>query len=722
MLQGGYRPELQGLRALAALLVVVYHVWIARVSGGVDVFFVITGFLLTGQLVRAAERGVLSIRARCVRSLSRLAPASSLVLVCVVAIGVAALPEGRWSQSIREVAAAAVYAENWKLAADSVDYAARSNTTSMVQHFWSLAIQAQVVLALPPLVAVVALSCGTRRELLRLRTTLVLAAVFVGSLTYSVELTAKDQPLAYFDTLARLWEFALGGLLALHIDRVRLSDRQRAALGWVGVLGLVGCGALVSVATAFPGAVALWPTGCAAIVLVAGHTRLPWAVDRLLVSRPAQWLGSISYPLYLWHWPLLIAFLAVTGSREAGPLSGAAIVVLSVALAHATHVLLEKPLAARCTTVRRQTRVVALGTVTALLSAGSWQAAVVLVRADARGVVGDVEHPGALALVGGGPQAGAVGSVIGSVLRTVRTEDPQPDLLPPLTSVMDDWNRIEYWNCTAMREFPMDACEQPRPDVDAQTDEPGSVTAPTTVVRPPAKRIVVVGDSHAQQLSAALEPIARDDDWQLIEIIRGACPFSTVSEADPHDHDCSAWLTAAYDTIIDLHPDAVVTLASYNVRVGLTERVPAGFVQQWRRLGEAGIPVVAIRDNPRFDSSVPDCVHRNGPDPDACGAARSELYTREPPWARVPDLPVNVAFVDIADAICSTDRSPAPPDPAPPVNRPSRPSAPASCSPARGPADVGNVLVYLDDNHVTASYATTMAPLIQGQVHAALGW
>lgn len=654
-----HRPEVQGLRALAVLLVVIYHVWVGRVSGGVDVFFVLTGFLLTGGLVRAAERGQVSVRARWSRTLTRLVPAAAVVLVAVAVAGALALPEGQWAQTARELAAAALFVENWQLAADAVDYAARSNATSPVQHFWSLAIQGQVFLVWPPVVAAIAVSCAGRPGLIRPRTTAVLVAVFAASLVCSVQLTATDQPLAYFHTLTRLWEFVLGGLLALHGDRLVPGRRSRIALGWAGVAGLVACGALVPVAALFPGWIALWPTGCAAAVLVAGHTGEPWAADRLLAARIAGRLGDLSYPLYLWHWPLLIGYLAVTGRASPGPVAGTGIVLASLALAAATHAGVERPALARFATVRGGLRVGVAGTVAVLLAAAVWQVGAI-VRSAPDGQPGDARHPGALAL-----------------LEPETASDPSAGLLPAPAVAVEDWHRIERWDCTPMRGFDQDVCAQP-----GEAD------------RDATKRIVVVGDSHAQQLSAALVPLAAEHGWQLIELVRGACPYSTASETVPDDADCLAWLAAASDMIDDLRPDAVVTLASRDVRPGLTEHTPPGFVEQWRRLGEAGIPVLAIRDNPRFTASMPDCVEREGRDPQVCGADRADVYAASPPWTALPDVPPTVTFVDIADAVCTADRC---------------------------PAVIGNELVYLDDNHLTATYAQSMAPLLRGQVLEGLG-
>jgi peptidoglycan/LPS O-acetylase OafA/YrhL len=660
----GFRPELQGLRALAVVLVVVYHVWVGRVSGGVDVFFVVSGFLLTGQLVRAAERGDLDVRRRWARSFGRLVPAASVVLVTTAVAGALVLPEGRWVQTAREIAAAALFLENWQLAADSVDYAARSNVASAAQHFWSLSVQGQFLLLWPLLFAVVALAGRNAAGQLRRTATLVLLAVFAASLVYSVELTISNQPLAYFHTLTRLWEFAMGGLLALHGDRLPLTRGERVAAGWTGVVGLVACGAVIPVASAFPGVAALWPTGCAALVLVAGVTGVRGGIDRVLVARPVRYLGDVSFGLYLWHWPVLVLYLQASRQDSPGLWAGVLIIGAALGLAVLTYECVEKPLARRPGGLRGQTRLAATGTAVVLAVALAWQGTAAL-HVDQEATLGDPAHPGARALL------------------SDEEVEPGP-FLPSAMAVTEDWVRIERWDCAPMAAFPMDVCALPLPVADG-AEEPD----------PPARRIVVVGDSHAQQLTGALLPLAREHNWQLIAMVRGACPFSTASEVVPDEADCLAWNAAAADEITALRPDAVVTLATRDARVGQTEQTPTGFVEQWRRLEAQGIPVLALRDNPRFDHSVPDCVQTRPDDIGGCGADRAAIYAPTPPWTDLPDLPGNVAFVDIADAVCDADR----------------------CSPV-----IGNVLVYMDDNHLTATYSTSMADLLAGQIQEGLGW
>ncbi|MGQ0717880.1 MAG: acyltransferase family protein [Pseudonocardiales bacterium] len=482
--------------------------------------------------------------------------------------------------------------------------------------------------------------------------TLALVGVVVTSLSYSVALTATAQPLAYFHTLTRLWEFALGGLLALGVDRVPLSRGTRTVLGWTGALGLLLCGFVLQVGSVFPGYAALWPTTCAALVIAAGTTGSRWGVDRLLAARPAQYLGDLSYALYLWHWPVLVLYLVGRGREAVGLRGGAVIIGTSLVLAALTHHLIERR--ALCPAGPRPYRALAAGTVLVLLTAAGWQVAA-LQRITDVGRPGDRDHPGALAL------AGAVA-------------DPAVDPLPPMVAVYEDWVRIEHWDC-AMDRFPMDVCTQP-------------------VEHHPERRIVVVGDSHALQFAGALVPLAQQHGWQLISIVLGACPFSTASEVVPDDPDCLAWNGAAAEEIAGLRPDGVVTLASRDVRAGLSEVTPPGFVEQWWRLHDLGIPVLAVRDNPRFDFSPPDCLQQLGRHAPECGIERAAVYAPQPPWAR-HNVPPNVSFLDLSDQLCDA----------------------VHC-----PAEIGNVLVYMDDNHLTASYAATMAPAVERHMAVTLGW
>lgn len=649
-----FRPELQGLRALAVALVVIYHVFSDRISGGVDVFFLLSGFLLTAQLLRAAEQRTLDLPRQWGRTLTRLVPSAAVVLTATCVAAYAVLPPERWFQTIREVVAAALFLENWRLGADSVDYFARNDLASPVQHFWSLSVQAQLMVLWPVLIALVALVVRRWRGRgpvpsatapgLRLPIAVTLALLTALSLAYSIHLTATDQPFAYFHTFTRLWEFALGGLLALVADRIALPRRLRWFLGWTGILALISCGLVLDVGTVFPGYAALWPTTAAVLVILAG------GAERVLSARPLVRLGDLSYALYLWHWPVLVLYLVARGGGQVGWRGGVLVIGVSLGLAVLTHRLVERPIP------RGAYRAAVLLLVPALALAASWQA---LAVRDARYsiTIGGRDYPGALAMTPGFRGAG---------------ELPP---MPPRIALPEDWARLDDLDCTrSARNRDLEMCS-------------------TSTVDSPVKTVVLVGDSHMQQYLAAVRPIAEQRGWRVVTMVKGLCPFSTASESMPGDAPCVAWNAAAAAEILDLKPDAVFTLASRDVRIGLSEVTPPGFVEQWRRLAAADIPVIALRDNPRFDHWPSTCAYELGPDDPVCAAPRAEIYPDPPPYLSIPDLPSTVSFVDLSDHMCT-------PDVCPPV--------------------IGNIQVYLDNNHLSASFMTSLAPVLADRLLPAL--
>ncbi len=643
-----YRPELQGLRALAVVLVVVYHVWLNRVSGGVDVFFVISGFLLTAQLVRAEGR--VEFGPMWGRMIKRLFPAALTVLVAVMVASILIVPESRWYQTIREVVAAALYLENWQLAADSADYFAQNNTASVVQHFWSLSIQGQLFVAWPLLIVGIALLARRFDGNLRTWVAVALGAIGAASLTYSVVLTATHQQLAYFHTLTRVWEFVLGGLLALFIDSVTLPRLVRLVLGWAGVAGLVLCGLILQVGTVFPGYAALWPTLCAVFVLLAGTSGSRVGADRILGSRPVRYIGDLSYALYLWHWPVLLFYLTYRNQPEVALRGGAVIIAVSFGLAVVTHHFIEEP--ARKSRFGAY-RFGAVLLVAALGAALAWQNHTDR-RAEFAIAVDDPNHPGAAAQYPGFRYRG----------------EPNVEPLPPLVALPHEWGTTEGMDC----EIDGAICTQ-RPE--------GT----------PTRQVVMIGDSHMQQYLAAMRPIAEQRDWELTAILMGACPYA--SDAADFGEACTEWNDDAAERIIDLAPDLVFTQATHDVRVGLTEKTPPGFVQGWKTLTDAGVPVVAVRDTPRHPSDPATCVQLNGPKAPACTTPRAELYSANPPYASTPGVPPGVSFVDLTSYFCTA----------------------TACPPV-----IGNVWVYKDFNHPTAAFMRTLSPVLAEQLDAALGW
>ncbi|PWK80706.1 hypothetical protein C8D88_12370 [Lentzea atacamensis] len=248
--------------------------------------------------------------------------------------------------------------------------------------------------------------------------------------------------------------------------------------------------------------------------------------------------------------------------------------------------------------------------------------------------------------------------------------------MPSLVNLPNDWVTIEGSTCVrSPLNKDLEICSSP-------------------VTQPAEKRIVVVGDSHMQQYLGALSPIARRHNWQLIHMLKGGCPFSVDADSMPGDRECIQWNADAAEEILSQAPDAVFTNGSRNVRVGLTEHTPPGFVMQWRKLEAAGIPVMAVRDNPRFSFSPSQCAATHGRHAPQCSTLRADLLAPDPPYTLIEDLPGNMSFLDFSDYFCTAELC---------------------------PPEIGNVHVYLDDNHVSGTYMSTMAPIVEAALLPLLG-
>lgn len=687
-----HRPEIDGLRAVAVLLVAVYHIWLGRVSGGVDVFLLLSGFLVTGSLLRAVESaagrghaGGIRYGAFLGRLAARLLPTAALVIAAVLLCTRLLLPEPRWPDVVGEAFASAFHHLNWTLALDSVDYLSRGDSTSPLQHFWSLSVQGQFYLLWPLLLAAAVwtatrLGRGPRSGIL-----IALTWVFSISLAYSMYTTRADQPWAYFDTGARLWEFALGGLLALALPHLRLPTTLRVLLGWAGLAALVLCGVLLQVSTAFPGYAALWPTLAAAAVVVAGTTGSRLGADRLLTLRPVRYLGSVSYALYLWHWPVLVFYLAATERTLASPVGGAAVLALSVALAAAT-----TPVANRLASLARETvgkphalrspalRGTAIGLaclLPVLLAAGTWSA-----RLDAEQRRWDAlladghSYPGAAALADA----------------PVAVHDPAPEPTPPPTSPPPVYPNPAW----ASEDVPAtydDGCNQTIAATEVITCVYGSASSP-------GRTVALVGGSHAAHWFPALERLALEHDWRLVNIIKGACLFTDAPQTykgEPYTA-CAEWNRGVMDELAALKPDLVFTTGtttSLDASAGFgEEQVVDGYVDRWRELDAMGVDVIAVRDTPRFGFDVPDCLAERTAD--ECSVEPGTSMATSSPLDGVP-LPDNVSVLDLNDLFCE----------------------PSVCRPV-----VGNVLVYWDGSHVGATFMRTLAPELENRLTAATGW
>lgn len=341
------RPEIQALRAVAIGCVLLYHFWPAALPAGfvgVDVFFVVSGFLITGLLLRDAERhDRVRLKEFYVRRSRRILPAAMVVLTACAAATLLFVPRREWGQFLQQTLSSALYVENWHLARDSQIPERADLASTPVQHFWSLSVEEQFYLVWPLLI-ILALWLAARSGRRRTETlAAVLVLTTVASFVHGSLLTLQDHNLAYFSTLARGWEFGVGGLLALlprsEGDRLR---RTRAAAGWAGLAAIAFAALAFTDEDRFPGTIALLPVLGTAAIIWAGMPRAALSLAPVAGWRPVQWFGDISYSLYLWHWPIIMFTPYITG-QPTPAIGMVLLLLLSIGIADASKRWVEDP-------------------------------------------------------------------------------------------------------------------------------------------------------------------------------------------------------------------------------------------------------------------------------------------------------------------------------------------------------------------------------------------
>ena len=327
-----FRPDIQGIRTIAVLSVLLYHAGLPWLPGGfvgVDIFFVVSGFLITGGIVKELqEHGRFSLKDFYIRRMARILPAATVTLVATVAATWLLLPETRWGQIGREAFASGLYFVNWLFAESAVDYLAQDQAPSPLQHFWSLAVEEQFYIVWPLLLMLVAWLALRSKVGLRKGLFTALALIAVPSFAWSIYYTNANPGGAYFVTTTRMWELAVGAGLAILMSKSHAPSKLLASVvGWSGLAAVLAAAVIFTGALPFPSYTALLPVlGTAALIW--GGQVADSGPARLLSLAPMVWVGGISYSLYLWHCPLLVITAALVG--ELSPAAGLLVVIAAM--------------------------------------------------------------------------------------------------------------------------------------------------------------------------------------------------------------------------------------------------------------------------------------------------------------------------------------------------------------------------------------------------------
>jgi peptidoglycan/LPS O-acetylase OafA/YrhL len=674
------RLEVQALRAVAVLMVVLYHLWPGRLPGGyvgVDVFFVISGFLITAHLLREVEStGRVRLARFWARRARRLLPAAYVVLLSSAIAVYVWVPQIAWAQNFREIVGSALYAQNWVLASDAVDYLASDNAPSVAQHFWTLSVEEQFYLVWPVLVvAAVALAGLTSRISSRRALTLVLGGVTLASLAYSLYLTDHNPAAAYFVTPTRAWEFGAGALLALWTTRRAPGTRgarrepgtSMALVSWGGLLALAWCAFAFSSSTAFPGVAALLPVAATMAVIVAGTPSGPVSPAPLIRLRPVQVLGDISYSMYLWHWAPIVVLPFVLG-HELGLWSRIGILAGTIALSVLTKRYVEDPVrVAGSFGLRRSGVTFALAGVaaTALVTTS-------LVGSSIAGAAADRAEAVTKRLNANQP------ACFGAAAMDPDHPCTNPDLVGTLVPAPEAAGREEddaYPGCFAGPGTP-----------DLSTDCSFGDVSDTSL-----PHVVLVGDSHLRSYLPIFVELAKNRQITLTAQLKSSCAWTSIPLEDEDTlrvescttwrHKLARWLEAQAPSI-----DLVVTTGRAKYQSGSHAARVKAFSATWSSMGRKGIPVLALRDNPDPGRDPNTCLAQTRPiTPDSCSFTRAHGLRFDdamPDAARVTD---NGASIDLTDFYCRG----------------------GTC-----PAVIGGVNVYRDTSHPTFTFMRTLAPYL----------
>ena len=639
-----FRPDIEGLRGIAILLVLLFHAGLPWTPGGfvgVDVFFVISGFLITGKLWRESQQpGGLSITKFYAWRIRRLLPAALVAVAVIALVGLLlAAPLDR-SELAADGAASALSIANMRFIG-SVDYFAATTSPSPFLHFWSLSVEEQFYLVWPALIVLLTWRGGSSRRLI-----VALLIGVVASFALSIWLTDASPARAFYLLPTRVWQLGVGGLLAL--VGVMGTSRRAGALAWAGLAAVAVAGVALTAEIPYPGLAALLPTAGAVALLYGGAA--PSGPVRLLAAAPLRFLGKISYSLYLWHWPLLVLPLMFLERALTG-VEVVASVAAAIGVSWLSWRFVEQPFRYGDRSRR----------------ATSWSA----IRVGVAGILSVALFTQGLAaaLPSSAVAVQPTPSPSGSPVASDRPITLPADLTPSLASARDDEERLRGDGCLAFERV---------------TTPPNCVYG----VKGSAITIALVGDSHASHWFPAIEAIALERGWRLVSFVKVSCSFTTLVQRNlalkREYRECTAFNEATVARLNQIKPALTIIVNRRTFRP-IEENITSALAGA--ALGEmvARIPgtTVILVDTPDPGRDVPACLSKHPSDIRACLFTQDDADNREIGIAERVAADVSGArLIDLTANICTE----------------------WPCSPISG-----SVLIYRDEDHMTATFSRSLA-------------
>ena len=650
------RPEILVLRSVAVLAILVHHLWEPRLPGGLaalDVFFVISGYLVTGILFDARVRdGRVALSAFLARRARRILPSAVTVLLACLVGMFAFVSITDWGRVAGELAASAVFLENWALIAAGQAYAAPDAATA-VQHYWTLGVEAQFYLVWAVMLMVLlgrGPGAGRKRA-----ATVGIILVLAASLAISIVWCAVAPASGYLSTATRMWELAAGALLAALFRRIPRFGIA-VPLSIAGWLAIGASFVVFDPSVPWPSWRALLPVAGAVLVIAAGVPAEARRWRRWTDNILTRELAESSYAIYLWHWPLLVFTEQALGHAPSTP-QKIAIACGSLALGWITTRWVERPLRFGWL---RQARPLATLTIAVL--------AIALVAVPPLAVRAVMKRTTELyTSIAVAPPAGVCIGAEARVPAAPCTHGPSEGLSP---DPLGNWEQVSVLHGMGC------ATDNLSPDVEScQFGDPKG-----------AIRVALVGDSHAMKVWPALKAIADDEGWDLVTYLKAQCEFTAPAPADA-SNGCRQWRESVTDRLRTDGPwDLVVTTGASHETGGAD--APAEFRARWQPVIDAGARLVVVRDDPYLNPDVHACVVAHLHDTSACDLPRADAL-RPDSMADTARTMAGASVVDLTELFCSA----------------------TTCF-----AVVGGVVTHRDSDHVTDEFSRSYAPYLAAQL------
>ncbi|WP_232237978.1 acyltransferase family protein [Rhodococcus sp. 2G] len=680
-----FRPDLEGMRAVAVLSVFVNHLfgWPAGGFVGVDIFFVLSGFFITGLLIRErTQSGTISFRNFYIRRVRRIIPASVLVLLVTIVAAYVVFPAQRAKETALDGMWAALFGANWRFQSSGTDYFQEGQPPSPLQHYWSLSIEEQFYFVWPALLLGIFLA--TRRAARRgdsQRRLLALAggmgAICLLSFAWSVLESANAPTSAYFSTFTRVWELGVGALIAILgpvITKLPLDGPIRMLLSYVGFAGVVASLFIISEETRFPGPGALLPVLSTALVIAAFHNAPVRGVP-FLTNPVSLYFGKTSYSLYLWHWPIIVIFAAILPE---GPTYYLTTAVLTLALAHVSFTYFEDPIRRSSwlekPTVLQRPREISISPEfwrgVGFSSAALVLTAILVIQLiDRENGVGEQYES---LYVAGAEEIADVDPCFGAGARVnpncVPAYEPS-DLSPSIdTFAKDNQGAYSCWRTVGGQ---MKRCTYGSDEEDAL-------------------RVALIGDSHAAMLSVGLAQQLVSNNWSLTTYLGNGCQWQSWSNGD---RDCQSEMGRVQEELTTGEAyDVIITSASREFGGGNKAAAAQAYVDAWEPVAARGTKIFAIADNPTVSEDSLACLTRFGAGAEEisrCGDNRSRALAIEDPLVRATDSS-RAELIDLTDIYCDDDWC---------------------------PTVIGGVIAYRDTaGHISGTFSRTLGPIITERI------